>query len=159
MIALSVPADEATVLLEWKERPLTLRTDAFVGASFLTVVQVLVALFLNGEHVSLCKRPANWGGFDPSHHPLLFCFWAPPGDYCSEPVGPGLLNRDSHNSKYFIVLIFVSNLATITVGRSSPLWPPRRAAEVVPRAALALEESRAALLTLTLTRTRVESID
>ena len=45
--------------LEWKERLLTLRTVAFVGASFLTGVQVLVALFLNGEHVSLCKRPAK----------------------------------------------------------------------------------------------------
>ena len=39
-----------------------------------------------------------WGGFDPSHHPPLL-FWAPPGDYRSEPVGPGLWNRDSHNSK------------------------------------------------------------
>ena len=72
-----------------------------------------------------------WGGFDPSHHPSLL-FWAPPGDYRSEPFGPGLLNRDSHNYKYFIVLIMSPSSQQITVGRSSSLWLHRRAAETVP---------------------------
>ena len=48
-----------TDALEWNERPLTLRTVAFVSASFLIVVQVLGALFLNDEHVKLCERPAK----------------------------------------------------------------------------------------------------
>ena len=46
-----------THALEWKEQPMTLRTVAFVGASFLITAQVVVALFLNGELVSLCKKP------------------------------------------------------------------------------------------------------
>ena len=32
--------------------------------------------------------------FDLSYHPPLLV-WPPPGDYRSEPFGPGLLNRDS----------------------------------------------------------------
>ena len=86
-----------------------------------------------------------WGGFDPSHHPPLL-FWAPPGDYRSEPFGPGLLNRDSHNYKYFIVLIMSPSSQQITVGRSSSLWLRWRADETVPRAALVSCELRAALV-------------
>ena len=46
-----------TYALEWKKRSISLRNIAFIGASLLITAQVLVALCMNGEHVSLCKRP------------------------------------------------------------------------------------------------------
>ena len=76
--------------------------------------------------------------------------------YRSESIRTELLNRDinirdirdSHISKYFIVLNFVSNHATNHGGPyrfPALLWPRGRAAEMVPQGALTLGEPRAAL--------------